>query len=270
MASATVNAVQAEPLDPYTTFLFAQLFNPPNGNAREKIQEKFQGILSYREEKTGDILPLLSVSNEVVIFCDEKRLEKVDWHEDLFDSVIKDLHNMQNDCINAFMWTDVFENKPDAIQICPWFLQYVKSKKYRTVKDITSIRAMLAVAGLDKLLTKMIYRPIDLLSLWDKCMLHEMMHTKPGSSKKDIEGFSGYGWKNCKKISTEADKCFDNADSFAILASALYWKIQGREIDSDGKFTNPPAVQQSNIGFVGSGAGRGTDTMKNDAAKRFM
>ncbi|KAI1394927.1 hypothetical protein F4819DRAFT_227746 [Hypoxylon fuscum] len=177
---------------------------------------------------------------------------------------------MQNDCNNAFMYTDTFLYKPDAIQICPWFLEYVKAKKYHTTKDLTSTRAKLAVAGVDKLITKVLYRPIDLLTLWDKCMLHEMTHTKAGGSKKDINNFSGYGWKNCKKISTEADKCFDNADSFAILGSALYWKTQGREIDDKGKFTSPPTGQRSNIGFVGSGAGRGSDNMKNDAAKRFM
>ncbi|KAI0883960.1 uncharacterized protein GGS22DRAFT_195095 [Annulohypoxylon maeteangense] len=278
MATATSDAVGANPLDAYTTFLFEQLFNPPNGNAQEEVQKTFQkrtapdgtitGVLSFREEKTGAIK--LLPSYEVAIFCDETRLEKVDWSTELYDSVIEDLHNMNNDCNNAFMYTDTFENKPDVIQMCPWFLQYVRAKKYHTTQDLTSTRAKLAVAGLDKLITKMLYRPIDLLTLWDKCMLHEMMHTKAGGLKDDVNGFSGYGWKNCKKISTEADKCFDNADSFAILGSALYWKTQGREIDDNGKFTSPPTGQTRNIGFVGSGAGRGSDTMKNDAAKRFM
>ncbi|KAI1394928.1 hypothetical protein F4819DRAFT_501445 [Hypoxylon fuscum] len=92
MATATSDAIGANPLDAYTTFLLQQLFNPPNGNAQEEVQKTFQkrtattgditGILSFREEKTGDI-PLL-LSYEVVIFCDETRFEKVDWSDELW------------------------------------------------------------------------------------------------------------------------------------------------------------------------------------------
>ncbi|KAI0007710.1 hypothetical protein F4779DRAFT_492103 [Xylariaceae sp. FL0662B] len=88
---------------------------------------KITAILSFREEKTGAILSLPSY--EAVIFCDNARLEKVNWNDQLYDNMIEDLHNMNNDCNDVFMYTDTFENKPDAIQICPWFLRYVKTKK---------------------------------------------------------------------------------------------------------------------------------------------
>ncbi|OTA94568.1 hypothetical protein M434DRAFT_29714 [Hypoxylon sp. CO27-5] len=91
MATAASDALSANPLDAYTTFLLAQLFNPPNRNAQEEVRKAFQkgtdekgeikGILSFREEKTGDILS--QPSYEAAIFCDETRFEKVDWSDRL-------------------------------------------------------------------------------------------------------------------------------------------------------------------------------------------
>lgn len=239
-------------------------------NPHTTTEGKIKGILSFREEKTGraDLLP----TYEAVIFCDEKRLFPVESNDAwLFDDVLKDSQeattkeNCQKD---IFMYTYTFKRHADSIQICPWFLQYIKGKKFQTVRGVTQWRAFLAVVGVDKLITKVKYRPIDLLSLWDKVMLHEMMHTTAGYEKKDIDEFGGYGWKNCKALSTDPE-CIDNADSFAILGSALYWKTQGREIDGNGKFTTPPSTKKR-WNWLGSGAGQGQDTIKVDAVKQFV
>lgn len=206
-------------------------------------------------------------SHEIVIFCNKDRLVPVQRDNDvLFDNVMQDLVGKADACLAAFMYTERFEGKPDAIQICPWFLGYAKAKRYRTMAGLSSVRAALAVIGLDKLITKLIYTPIDLLSLWDKVMFHEMMHTEAGGSKDDVGEFSGYGWKNCKRLSTDP-RCYDNADSFAILGSALYWNSQGRQIDVNGKFITPPGAAKR---WLGSGAGRGLDAVRLNAVKQFV
>ncbi|KAI1758622.1 hypothetical protein GGR53DRAFT_516504 [Hypoxylon sp. FL1150] len=279
MAEVTSLAVGAAPMDAYTNFLLAQLFNHPNNNAQEKVQEainprtaddgKITGILSFREEKTGRAVGLPTY--DVVIFCDEKRLFPLEGNTNwVFDSVLEDTQKTETltYCKKSFMYAQRFERHADSIQICPWFLQYIKSKKYHTNEDLTSYRARLAVAGIDKLITKAIYKPIDLMSLWDKCMLHEMMHTKSGMKKNDVGGTSGYGWKNCKKLST-GPKWYDNADSYAILGNALYWNSKGSEINSDGKFTIPPLTAKRR-NWLGSGAGRGLDAIKLDATKQLI
>lgn len=65
--------------------------------------------------------------------------------------------------------------------------------KWKTGVDVKSIRGKLASNGADKWITNRKYTPIDLVSLWDKVMLHEMTHTKAGGLKEDVGGFGGYG-----------------------------------------------------------------------------
>ena len=65
------------------------------------------------------------------------------------------------------------DKRHSQIQICPWFLQYVLGLKIRTKKDITP----LLWAGLAKLMGPIVkrrYTPVDLASLFDTTMLHEV------------------------------------------------------------------------------------------------
>jgi len=149
----------------------------------------------------------------------------------------------------------------------PGFLQYAKGKKYDTKEDITSLRAKMAISGLDKFITNKMYTPIDLMSLWDKCMLHEMMHTKPGGTKDDVGGFSGYGWKNCKAMANDKGK--NNADSYALFGSAMFYASQGSPVDADGKFT-ASALKSNSKRWLGGRVAQGIDIVKRDAVKQFM
>lgn len=227
------------------------------------------GILAFEKEQTGSLDAL--VENEVVIFCNTDRLvrrAKDPLH--LYDTKVKQAVVKSRGCANAFMYTQRFDNHWDTITICPWFLQYAVSKKYHTKKSFSGVRTWLAVKGLDELITKLFYTPIDLLSLWDKSMLHEMMHTKAAGLKDDVGGLGGYGWKNCRKLSTKTN-AVDNADSWAIFGSALYWAGLGSPIDADGNFTSPPiAAQGGSKRWFGSGVGRGLEAVKLDAVKQFI
>ncbi|KAI8630264.1 hypothetical protein F5Y19DRAFT_474652 [Xylariaceae sp. FL1651] len=257
MANIAVASVNTVPIDPEASRLLQQLFNIQGSAAKTLVEGAFApgpannkgealGILTFQEEKTGSIESLGRGINEVVIFCDRGRLQsrmKDPLH--LYDSKAKAAVSLMDPCLSAFMYTETFSSHWDLIQICPWFLEYAKAKKYGTSKDVSSLRAKLALKGLDKLITEKFYTPIDLMSLWDKCMLHEMMHTKPGGQKKDVGGWTGYGWKNCKALSTDSES-LNNADSYALFGSALYWAKAGSAIDENGNFISGPLATRSN------------------------
>ncbi|KAI0538386.1 hypothetical protein GGR58DRAFT_501220 [Xylaria digitata] len=255
MANIDLASVNTVPIDPDASWLLQELFNLQGNAAKTLIETAFApstpnnkgertGILSFQDEITGDIESL--GINEVVVFCDQSRLKtriKDPFH--LYDSKAKRAVSITNPCLGAFMYTQTFDLHWDTIQICPWFLEYAKAKKYKTSKDISSWRAKLAVKGHDELITKKFYTPIDLMNLWDKCMLHEMMHTKAGLSKQDVGGFTGYGWKNCKSLSTDGQGLM-NADSYAIFGSALYWAKAGSPNDENGNFISAPLATRGN------------------------
>ncbi|KAI4862726.1 hypothetical protein F4820DRAFT_14861 [Hypoxylon rubiginosum] len=279
MANLASASVKTEPIDANAAWLLQQLFNIEGSAAKTMVElaldpgqpnnkQERTGIRVFEEEKTGDLDDL--DKNEVVIFCDTSRLERrVKDPLHLYDNKVKRAVGSTNGCGRAFMYTQTFANHWDVIQVCPWFLQYAMGKKFQTKKDITSLRAYLAVKGLDTWITNKKYTPIDLMSLWDKAMLHEMMHTTPGGFKDDIGGFDGYGWKNCKGLAGDGSGK-NNADSWALFGSALYWFSQGSPIDENGNFVSTPSVQGSSRRWLGSGAGRGIDAVQVDAIKHLM
>ncbi|KAI1357818.1 hypothetical protein F5Y08DRAFT_346345 [Xylaria arbuscula] len=255
MAELAVSSVNTVPIDPYADRLLQQLFNAQGIQAKTIIERTFAkgpannkgertGILTFEEEKTGGFESIDGDVNEVVIFCDTSRL--ITTMRDpahMYDTKARQAVALIDPCLTAFMYTTRFVQQWDSIQICPWFLEYAKAKKYGTSKDIKSLRAKLAMKGLDKLITDAFYTPIDLLSLWDKCMLHEMVHTKVAGMKEDIGGHKGYGWKNCRALSAD-DNSRKNADSFALFGSALNWERAGFPIDDDGNFISDPIINQ--------------------------
>lgn len=110
------------------------------------------------------------------------------------DTVIQEaVSKTGTDCAAAFAYTYRAKHKPNFIQMCPWFLEYAKEKQWRTGESIKNVRAKLAVKGADQWITNRKYTPVDLLSLWDKVMLHEMAHTRAGGLKDDVGGTKGYG-----------------------------------------------------------------------------
>lgn len=218
------------------------------------------GILAFKDEKTGSLDAL--DQNEVVIFCDTSRLErraKDPLH--YYDNKAKEAVGMTDGCGGAFMYTQAWAKHWDVIQVCPWFLEYATAKKYRTNADTTTLKAFLAAKGLDDLITDRVYTPIDLLALWDKSMLHEFMHTKAGSTKEDVGGFGGYGWKNCKGMAGDG-RGQTNADSYALFGSALYWFNQGSPIDENGNFKNEVPSDATKRRWVGSGAVRAAEALQ--------
>ncbi|KAI1863202.1 uncharacterized protein JN550_009728 [Neoarthrinium moseri] len=216
MAELASAAVKVEPMDDYTTNLLHWLFNAQGSEAKQVVETAFDptmsakgasGVLSMKEEKTGNILGL--DHSESVIFCNTDRLQRRQGDPDI--SVV---------------------------------LLYAKAKRYGTNPSIKPLRTWLAIKGLDRLITKVLYTPIDLI---------------------DVQERKGYGWKKCRKRSADRD-AYRNADSFALLGSALYWGSQGSPIDENSAFIASPASKR----WLGSGPGRGLDAVKLEDVKQFL
>jgi hypothetical protein len=105
---------------------------------------------------------------------------------------------MSTECRIAFAYTvnpnDIRAYRHDIIQICPWFMEYALYQKTKSMADLHHLRSRLAVLGGAKLVKMALYKDIDLLNLPDKVLLHEMLHTKSGGKKDDVDGpLNAYG-----------------------------------------------------------------------------
>ncbi|KAN0085416.1 hypothetical protein V8E54_001883 [Elaphomyces granulatus] len=145
------------------------------------------------------------------------------------------------------------------IQVCPWFLDYAMKKsgnpEYTTQisKSLWSKIGGFAFTVLDP------GRPIDLVSLFDATMIHELTHVGAGGVLTTDVKMPGnipgkkthaYGWRRCRKLATQrtnADQSVlgpeRNADSLSTLATAVYIiEYMGGVVNEDGSFSIPPAA----------------------------
>ena len=89
------------------------------------------------------------------------------------------------------------------IQICPWYLKIAASQRDPPVTtDLNESIWTKIMSKIGPLIADKKYSPVDLLSGLEKVLLHEITHTVFGGETIDVGGFSGYGWKNCRKLST--------------------------------------------------------------------
>lgn len=144
----------------------------------------------------------------------------------------------------------------DQIQICPWFLEYAMKDSYRFKTDVKADLLARMALKLNEFVTDKWYTPVDLIMLFDKVMLHELTHTRAGTETIDVGGRSGYGWKNCRALSTvvtnPTTKTYGpekNADSYAIFASGCYIISQGLTINNDGSVSGKTEQKRAAISW---------------------
>jgi hypothetical protein len=105
------------------------------------------------------------------------------------------------------------EKRHWQIQICPWYLTYElkQSQETQTITGVSKTLWTKIMTRLGPYIANKIYAPIDFMSAFDKVLLHEITHTSFGGKgsdpnehggTKDVGGFSGYGWRNCRRLST--------------------------------------------------------------------
>ncbi|KAI5194220.1 hypothetical protein AUEXF2481DRAFT_82981 [Aureobasidium subglaciale EXF-2481] len=253
-ANAALVRAQADPHDADTERLLRNIFDAEGDEARRIVLERIErstvngnqdfGIFQFEEKKdiARDRYKVDLFRNDVVIFCNTDRYKRFSKDPEakfgvLFDEVLEEAVGMTDGCGAAFAWTLPYR-RYNVIQLCDWFLTYAANKKYKTITDLTSIKGNLAAAGADKLITKALYTPIDLIQLWDKVMYHEFFHTTAGKNAEDYGGFGGYGWKNVKKLAKKnKEQAANNADSHALVGAASWLMEEGYAVGDDGKIT---------------------------------
>ncbi|QRD07406.1 hypothetical protein JI435_132000 [Parastagonospora nodorum SN15] len=84
-----------------------------------------------------------------------------------------------------------YEDRPTQIQICPWFIDWIKNKEYKLSNDVK--RSNIGRYIIKKVEGNQWFRQIDAFSLLDKVLLHEMTH---GRSVWEEQKFINNEWEN--------------------------------------------------------------------------
>ncbi|KAJ4305550.1 hypothetical protein N0V90_001081 [Kalmusia sp. IMI 367209] len=108
--------------------------------------------------------------------------------------------------------------KWSTITFCPWFLDYVNRKGLFKSYNIATwaVGKWLRAQKMMENIAEQHFTPIDLVAMFDKMVLHELMHSIDNLGKTDVEGYKGY-------------------DSLALFGSAVKLINDGFRIGKDGK-----------------------------------
>ncbi|KAI9874141.1 MAG: hypothetical protein M1830_010145 [Pleopsidium flavum] len=189
---------------------------------------------------------------------------------DFKELISKDQGEHLKDCKGSDMAVTYVPNKTtqwSTITMCPWFLNYAQKAKWPECGSFGEKFKGLSAKALDHIVTAAVLTPIDLFSLFDKVIIHEvselaavilpLTHTRSGGQTVDVRmdpHGSGkypnlaYGFKHCKTISDRRfmvdgigleETPHYNADTFAIFASGVRLINNGGSVDDNGKITKP-------------------------------
>lgn len=75
--------------------------------------------------------------------------------------------------------------KVSQIQICPWFINYAKGKKYNTWTDVQK-KTKIFKWSVPKLDGGWPLTPVDSAALLEKVLLHELSHTNSAGQNVDV------------------------------------------------------------------------------------
>ncbi|KAI9680653.1 MAG: hypothetical protein M1817_004093 [Caeruleum heppii] len=234
------------------------------GNNPAGMRFGYPGILSMREEKTDNLQ-----ADDVKFYCSTDRFEKVKdsagndrFRDNEFEELLPfDQGDPRKACDGATMaFTYVPEDTTrwSTITMCPWFLNYARELKFPECGTFGDKFKGLSAKALDEPVRIILgYTKMDIYSLFDKVIIHELTHTRSGGetwdSLMDPNGGEGlkntaYGFKNCKEIRARHAVVGDsvlpntpqnNADTFALFASGVRLINAGGAVDENGKVTKP-------------------------------
>ncbi|KAF2733709.1 hypothetical protein EJ04DRAFT_564839 [Polyplosphaeria fusca] len=245
------------------------LFGPPeNTGTRERLGAKlnFISAVNRPNQAAGDV-----GVDDFVVHCTEDRIEKRpreerDGENDtrFFDNELgQNIHTSQKlfDCSLNVAYVNYpkpnneggyVRERYNVLQICPNFLTYAMGRDpaFQNALDVsTGTKLMEKIASA---FVHVKYTSVDFVTLFDKVLLHEISHTSGAGNTDDVGGTKGYGWKNCRKLSTvvseweQEDYQWDdiptvqgpeqNADTIALFGSAMRMIRDGAIINIDGNF----------------------------------
>ncbi|KAH7071450.1 hypothetical protein BKA63DRAFT_73050 [Paraphoma chrysanthemicola] len=145
-------------------------------------------------------------------------------------------------------WTIIYEEKPTMIQLCPWFVSWIKERKYKLGKDAMNTLIGKSLITISESKAPFGFAQIDSFSLLDKVLLHEMTHGRSAYMMFDededmwreglidaidrtgwfglgILGAPSYGWKHCVSLARRGEPLGgenapdNNADTLALFGS---------------------------------------------------
>ncbi|SPO03656.1 uncharacterized protein DNG_06339 [Cephalotrichum gorgonifer] len=237
--------------------VFDWLYGTENADLmRGRLRQTLGGIWQSTIPVEGELRGGGALTADVRVFCTHDRLRegraRANGEKRLFDPA----------------WTilpdDEDQDQPDTIQICPWFLDYAMQQKaqFRGQFKPGKIATMITKLKLDRLATWVAYTPVDLFQLFDKVIVHELSHTRAGGQLDDVGGFSGYGWKNCRRLSTNRgdDGPHRNADTVALFTSICGLIGENGMVHEDGTFVRGP----------GADGGEGDDDEGGETKRRAL
>ncbi|KAL9619332.1 MAG: hypothetical protein Q9160_006012 [Pyrenula sp. 1 TL-2023] len=225
MARLAHAALSAQPRATEVEDLYRKLFQP-NEQARNEVLRVLQGV--------DDKVPANSQPgtnredpNEVIIFCDYSRI--VVFEDRPYDPAL-DLYVDDDDDFRVCSSTSGVSfaplavtyhlddddqdgrqrrEPPNVMQLCPWFVQLIKDKKYPTL-DLPSLKNFAANSVIAALKAIGIITQIDIFALLDHVILHEMTHVK-GIGTRDIgDLLEPYFWPNVQ-VEKKGDQAQNNA-----------------------------------------------------------
>ncbi|KAL4863709.1 hypothetical protein BDV12DRAFT_201840 [Aspergillus spectabilis] len=265
------------PNDDFTRVL-TTLFGPDTQRQTNNLRRIYaKTIPSVRTRDMSATKPLLGYYG-VRFYCDSRRLTrkysltKGTW---LFNEHTRERIDNEPtvgeqlgsffECALVFAWTTCPWSDAESCEItfCPFFLEYAMKRKHNTFISWwrPNLWARLALL-VDRRITDRWFTPIDLVSLFDKVILHEIMHTRGAEggplprdryNPEDVGGVRGYGWNNVKKIANVVTDLSvrplvlgpeKNADSLALFGSAALMIQEGIKINDNGSFVRPEGMNE--------------------------
>lgn len=174
---------------------FGRRYNP-TGPTSESIRVRFEYLLRLRarndNDQTTQNSPDLSNDNvvtDVRFYCTSKRIEKnkdgtyrnkdrnINYKPGSLSSPGGRFANCFDFREPTLMITMTIQSQYSEVQICPWFLTYIRGFKYTDLSSPgASIFHMISKIAVP-VLSKRDYAPIDAFCLMDKTIVHELMHT---------------------------------------------------------------------------------------------
>ncbi|KAI4671726.1 uncharacterized protein J4E78_000222 [Alternaria triticimaculans] len=300
MVSAAYETLTQPPLSSDAQDLVGFLFAREGANPAQLLQQGklektitlLRNIRTYMStEVTGDATVSAS---DVIIFCHYDRWVQLEGHKDLWEdttngyklkfneqqcrgSILDNValavsanppaKQIEQEIANTGVFKTTTVRRPAQIQLCSWFVDWIKQKEYKTADDVqkrTKIgRKMINRAASNRMTFGLGLNQIDAYSLLDKVLLHEMTHARGAfqewTKKGVVEGikdvltpniflrqfdWAAYGWEGVGKLARKGGELNtpggpdNNADTIALFGSAckLMRDPQNpRKVDSKGR-----------------------------------
>ncbi|KAJ5155930.1 hypothetical protein N7492_008733 [Penicillium capsulatum] len=229
-------------------WMFMKDGEEPNEERLGTLKTNLQNLVSAKTRKDNETPD----RKTIVVYCSLDRFEKTDsgaYYDKDIKETIKKGQSAFDHCkrklpVVAYTWNPTDRSYPSQIQLCPWFLNWQKSVQSKALLDARFKGNFYRAVAKGMSIHRTFFTPIDMLSLLDKVILHEMQHTIIGGSAMDVDMHSlkliKYGWKRCLGLAQEGDtdryrQSQLNADTIAVAGNAIRYIKKNSIVKKNGE-----------------------------------